>query len=163
GPFTEASPDLEAAVLRGLRERGYADGRTITIEYRYAEGHQEQLPALASELARLKVDILLGIGGDVALAFKSATNTIPIVLGMSTDPVRSGLATSLARPGRNLTGISFLFEELAGKRVELFREIIPQGSRLGVLWDPMHVDNDFVEVRAAARQRGIQVESFEVR
>ncbi len=162
GPFTEASPDLEAAVLRGLRERGYVDGKTLRIEYRYAQGRQERLPELAVDLARLKVDVLLGIGGDVAIAFKKATSTVPIVVGMSTDPVRSHLAASLARPGGNLTGISFLFDELAAKRVELFREIVPQGSRLAVLGDPTHVDNDFAEVQGAARRLGIQFQSLEI-
>ena len=162
-PFTETSPDLEAAVLRGLRERGYVDGKTITIEYRYAQGRRERLPELAADLARLKVDILLGIGGDVAEAYKKATGTMPIVVGMSNDPVRSRLAASLARPGGNLTGISFLFDELAAKRVELLRDILPQVSRLAVLWDPSHVDNDFAEVQDAARRLGIQLQSLEIR
>jgi len=162
-PFTETSPDLEAAVLRGLRERGYVDGRTITIEYRYAQGRKERLPELAADLVRLKVEVLLGIGGDVAEAFKKTTGTVPIVVGMSNDPVRSRLAASLARPGGNLTGISFLFDELAAKRVEVFREIMPQGSRLAVLWDPTHVDNDFAEVQGAARRLGIQLQSLEIR
>ena len=161
-PFTETSPDLEAAVLRGLRERGYVDGKTLAIEYRFAQGRQERLPELAADLAGLKVEVLLGIGGDVAEAFKKATSIKPIVVGMSTDPVRSRLAASLARPGGNLTGMTFLFEELAAKRVELFREIMPQGSRLAVLWDPSHIDNDFAEVQAAARRLGIQLQSLEI-
>jgi putative ABC transport system substrate-binding protein len=107
---------------------------------------------LATELVRLNVDILLGIGGDIALAFKKAT---------STDPVRSQLVSSLARPGGNLTGVSFVFDELAAKRVELLREVMPRLSRLGVLWDPSHVDNDFTEVRGAAR--GLPLQSLEVR
>ena len=162
-PFTETSPDLEAAVLRGLRERGYVDGRTITIEYRYAQGRQERLRELAADLARLKVEVLLGIGGDVGQAFKEATGTVPIVVGMSNDPVRSRLAASLSRPGGNLTGVSFIFNELAAKRVEVFKEIMPQGSRLAVLWDPAHVDNDFAEVQGAAGRLGIQVQSLEIR
>ena len=113
-------------------------------------------------MAGLKVEVLLGIGGDVAEAFKKATSIKPIVVGMSTDPVRSRLAASLARPGGNLTGMTFLFEELAAKRVELFREIMPQGSRLAVLWDPSHIDNDFAEVQAAARRLGIQLQSLEI-
>ena len=160
--FTETSPVLEAAVLRGLRERGYVDGKTLAIEYRYAQGRPERLPELAADLASLKVEVLLGIGGDAAVAFKKATSTVPIVVGMSTDPVRSRLAASLAHPGGNLTGITFLFDELAAKRVELFREIMPQGSRLAVLWDPTHVDNDFAEVQGAARRLGIQLQSLEI-
>jgi len=163
GPFTETSPDLEAAVLRGLRERGYVDGKTLSIEYRYAHSRHERLPELAADLVRLKVDLLLGIGGDVAAAFKGATSTVPIVVGMSTDPVRSQLAASLARPGGNLTGVTFLFDQLAAKRVELFREIVPQGVRLAVVYDPTHIDNDFTEVQAAARRLGIQLQPLEIR
>ena len=160
--FTETSPGLEAVVLRGLQERGYIDGKTFAIEYRYAQGRQERLPELAADLAGLRVQVLLGLGGDVAEALKKATSTVPIVVGMSTDPVRSRLAASLARPGGNLTGVTFLFDELAAKRVELFREIMPQGTRLAVLWDPTHVDNDFAEVQGAARRLGIQLQSLEI-
>jgi putative ABC transport system substrate-binding protein len=120
------------------------------------------LEGLAYELARSKVDILAGIGGDVAVALRKATKTIPIVVAMSTDPVRSQLASSLARPGGNLTGITFLFDELAAKRVELFREMLPNGSRLAVLWDPSHVDNDFTEVQTAARRQNIKLQSLEL-
>jgi putative ABC transport system substrate-binding protein len=162
-PFSETSPDLEASMLVGLRGLGYVDGSTLAIEYRYARGQSERLADLAAELARSKVDILTGIGGDVAAALQKATKTIPIVVAMSTDPVRSQLAASFARPGGNLTGVSFLFDELAAKRVELFREMLPKGSRLAVLWDPSHVDNDFAEVRTAARRLNIKLQSIELR
>ena len=163
GPFLETSPELEASLLQGLRGLGYVDGKTFTIEYRYARGQSDRLGDLAAELARSRVDILAGIGGDIAAALKKATNTIPIVVAMSTDPVRSQLAVSFSRPGGNLTGVSFLFDEIAAKRVELFREILPNDSRLAVLWDPSHVDNDFTEIRKAAQRLDIKLQSLELR
>src|SRR2546425_11084795 len=108
GPFSDTSPGLDAAILRGLRELGYVDGKNVAVQYRYAEGRAERLPELATELVRLKVALLLGIGGDIAVAFQKATSTIPIVVGTSTDPVRARLVPSLARPGGNLTGVTFL-------------------------------------------------------
>lgn len=163
GAFSETSRALEGDVLRGLRDLGYVDGRTVAIEYRYAEGRPERLPALATELVRLNVDLLVGLGGDVAVLLKNATTSIPIVVATSTDPVRSQLAASLARPGGNLTGVTFLFDELAGKRVELLRELMPRAARLGVLWDPTHRDNDFPEMQGAARRLGLQLHSLEIR
>ena len=139
------------------------DGRNISIEYRHAEGRAERLPELAAELVRLKVNMLLAVGGDIAQVFKQATSSIPIVVAMSTDPVRSQLVASLARPGGNLTGVTYVFDELAAKRVELPKEIMPGVSRLGVLWDPTHVDNDFPSVQSAARRLGLQLQSLEVR
>jgi len=163
GPFTEASRGLEAAVLRELKERGYEDGRNLKIEYRHAEGRSERLPELAAELVRSKVNLLLALGGDVALALRRATTSIPIVVATSTDPVRSQLIASLAHPGGNLTGVTFVFDELAAKRVELLKEVMPRLSRLAVLWDPTHVDNDFPQVEIAARRLGLQLQSLEIR
>jgi putative ABC transport system substrate-binding protein len=163
GPFTEASRGLEAAVLRELKERGYEDGRNLKIEYRHAEGRSERLPELAAELVRSKVNLLLALGGDVALALRRATTSIPIVVATSTDPVRSQLISSLAHPGGNLTGVTFVFDELAAKRVELLKEVMPRLSRLAVLWDPTHVDNDFPQVEIAARRLGLQLQSLEIR
>jgi putative ABC transport system substrate-binding protein len=162
GPFTEASRGLEAAVLRELKERGYEDGRNLKIEYRHAEGRSERLPELAAELVRSKVNLLLALGGDVALALRRATTSIPIVVATSTDPVRSQLIASLAHPGGNLTGVTFVFDELAAKRVELLKEVMPRLSRLAVLWDPTHVDNDFPQVEIAARRLGLQLQSLEI-
>ena len=109
GPFLEAAPGLEPTILRALRELGHALGATLLIEYRYAEGRTDRPAPLALVLARLNVDLLLGIGGDIALAFKNATSRIPIVVATSTDPVRAQLVPSLARPGGNLTGVTFIF------------------------------------------------------
>ena len=162
GPFTEASRGLEAAVLRELKERGYEDGRNLKIEYRHAEGRSERLPELAAELVRSKVNLLLALGGDVAVALRRATTSIPIVVATSTDPVRSQLIASLAHPGGNLSGVTFVFDELAAKRVELLKEVMPRLSRLAVLWDPTHVDNDFPQVEIAARRLGLQLQSLEI-
>jgi putative ABC transport system substrate-binding protein len=161
--FSEASPGLEPIVLRWLRELGYTDGQNLAIEYRYAEGQADRLSQLAIEMTRLRVDLLLGIGGDIAVAFKHATTSIPIVVATSNDPIRAQLAASLARPGGNLTGLTFVSDELAGKRVELLREVMPHLSRLGVIWDPTHVDNDFAEVQVASLRLGVQLYSLEVR
>ena len=139
------------------------DGKNLAIEYRYAEGRSERLPELVDELVRLKVNLLLAVGGDIAAVLKKGTSTIPVVVAMSTDPVRAQLVASLARPGGNITGVTFVFDELAAKRVELVKEILPSVSRIGVLWDPTHVDNDFPEVQRAAQRLGVDVSSLEVR
>ncbi|MEK7385375.1 MAG: ABC transporter substrate binding protein, partial [candidate division NC10 bacterium] len=123
----------------------------IAIEYRYAEGRPERLPGLAAELVRLKVDLIFVLGGDVASVAKKATGTIPIVMGTSEDPVRAGLVASLARPGGNITGATWLFDEMAGKRLELLKEAVPGISRVAALWNPIHADNEFSEMRDSSR------------
>ena len=163
GVFSATSPGLDGAILRGLQDLGYVERQNLVVEYRYAEGHAERLGQLAMELVRLKVDLLLGVGGDVAAALRNATNSIPIVVATSTDPVRSQLVSSLAKPGGNLTGVTFVFDELAAKRVELLKEVMPKLSRVGVLWDPTHVDNDFPEMQGVAQRLGLQLQSLEVR
>ena len=127
-PFVEA-------FRQGLNELGYAEGRNISIEYRWAEGRDERLPRLAADLVRLKVDVIVAAGSAV-LPTKQATTTIPIVMPVATDPVGLGLVASLARPGGNITGISFLSEELPGKWLELLKEALPRISRVAVLRHP---------------------------
>ena len=117
---------------QGLRELGYVEGKNIVIEYRYAEGKLDRLPALAAELARLKVDIIVTTGRIPTRAAKEATSTIPIVMTQDSDPVGNGFVASLARPGGNITGLSTLAPELSGKRLELLKEIIPKLSRVAV-------------------------------
>jgi putative tryptophan/tyrosine transport system substrate-binding protein len=121
-----------------LRELGYIEGQHIAIEYRYAEGNLDRLPALAAELVRLKVDIIVVTGGDPDIrAAKNATKTIPIVMvGGGADPVEAGLVESLARPGGNVTGLTNLSSELGGKRLELLREAVPKVARVAVLDNP---------------------------
>ena len=121
------------AFRQGLRELGYVEGKNIVIEYRYAEGKLDRLPALAAELVRLKVDVIVTAGPAATRAAKEATVTIPIVMAQDHDPVGNGFVASLARPGGNITGLSTLAPELSGKRLELLKEIIPRLSRVAVL------------------------------
>ena len=121
------------AFRQGLRELGYVEGKNISIEYRFAEGKLDRLPALAAELVRLKVDLIITSGPPVTRAAKEATNTIPIVMANEADPVGSGVIVSLARPGGNVTGLSALYPELSGKRLELLTETVPKLSSVAVL------------------------------
>jgi putative tryptophan/tyrosine transport system substrate-binding protein len=121
---------------QGLRELGYQEGQQIAFEYRSAEGHYERLPALAAELVGLPVDVLVTWGTPAALAAQHATKTIPVVFTAVADPLLSGLVTSFARPGGNITGITHIPSELDTKRLELLTEAVPSASRVGVLWNP---------------------------
>ena len=135
-PATEST--RSEAIRQALRELGYVEGQNITIEYRYAEGKRDRQSALAAEIVRLKVDIIVTAGGDpLVQAAKNATKTIPIIMvGTGLDPVESGLVKSLARPGGNVTGITNLGRELSGKRLELLKEAVPKVARVAVLYDP---------------------------
>jgi ABC-type uncharacterized transport system substrate-binding protein len=121
------------AFLQGLRELGYVEGKTIVIEWRSAEGHLDRLPALAAELVRLKVDIIVSASPTTTRSIKDATSTIPIIMAQDSDPVASGFAASLAHPGGNVTGLSTLLPEISGKRVEILKEIVPRLARIAVL------------------------------
>jgi putative tryptophan/tyrosine transport system substrate-binding protein len=135
---TFASPLVEA-FRHGLRERGWVEGQNLAIEYRWAEGSVERLPALAAELVHLHVDVIVTIGGTPAsLAAKHATDTIPIVMAVGADPVGTGLVASLARPGGNITGLTLFVPELEGKRLELLKEAVPGLSRVAVLANPVN-------------------------
>lgn len=149
---------------RSLRELGYIEGKNITYETRSAEGNVDRFPALAEELVRLKVDVLVASSSNEALAFKNATKTIPIVLIGQFDPVASGLVDSLARPGGNITGITTLAPALSGKRLELLKETIPKLSRVAVLWNPKSggAGESWKESQLAARELGLQLHSMEV-
>ena len=128
GPYIEA-------LRQGLRERGYVDGKNITIEYRGAEGKLDRIPSIVQELVQLKVDILIAPIPGAIRAAKQATKTIPIVMVAGMDPVATGLVDSLAHPGGNITGISTLSQDLNGKRLELLKEVVPRLSRVGILLD----------------------------
>jgi putative ABC transport system substrate-binding protein len=159
-----APPRGREEVIRRLRELGYVDGKTIAYEFRYADNNFERLPALADELVRLKLDLLIAPGTAGALALKQATKTIPIVFLDVTDPVAAGLVDSLARPGGNITGFSSVESLLAGKRLELIKETVGKLSRAAVLWDPRNPGSklEWQDSQAAARQLDLQLHSLEV-
>ena len=135
-----ASPSANAgrieAFRQGLRELGYIEGKNVIIEVRYAEGKLDRLPALAAELVRLNVDLIVTVGPAVTRPVKEATGSIPIVMAFDSDPVGSGFIASLARPGGNITGLSSLSPELTGKRLELLKETVPKLLRVAVLGNP---------------------------
>jgi len=135
-PTFDADPKIGLNAFRqGLRELDYVEGQTIALEVRWAENHPERWPDLAADLVRLPVDIIVAGDTAAALAAKHATSTIPIVMAVSFDPVRDGLVSSLAQPGRNITGLSIMVPELAGKRLELLREAVPGLARVALLLD----------------------------
>ena len=153
-----------AAFVQRLRELGWIEGRTVAIEYRWAEGRSERFTEIAAEFVRLKVDVILSVGSAAAVA-KQATSTIPIVFALAADPVGSGLVASLARPGGNLTGLSILSSELAGKRIELLREVLPGLRRLAIIGNVGSVSSvlEIAEAQAAARKLGLDVDVLEIR
>lgn len=162
--FSTPTTDPNVPVWRdALRDLGWIEGRNLTLEYRYAEGRAERLPQLAADLVRRAPDLIYALGGDVAPFAKNATRSIPIVMAVSNDPVEAGLVASLARPGGNVTGLTFLLSDLAAKRLELLHEIAPRASRIAVLWNPEHADPDFKETQAAAPTLGVRIVSLEVR
>jgi len=162
------APHMREAFLQGLRDLGYVEGRNVVIEYRDAEGNVERLPALAAELVALKVDVIVAGGTPQALAAKQATRTVPIVFAAAGDPVTSGLVTSLARPGGNLTGLSALAPELVGKCLEHLKQAVPGVSRVAVLWQPgaypERTEKDMLKgADVAARALGVRLQFVEAR
>ncbi len=162
GTVPAGSSDLIAGFREGLRQLGYVEGKSIVIEYRFAEGRTEQLPTLAVELVSLNVDVLLAQGTPVTLAAKRATATIPIVIVGPSNPVEVGLIASLARPGGNVTGVSSGYVDVAAKWVELLREVVPKASRIGYLENLDNLANQtFVKhVMTAGRTLGVAVRVF---
>ena len=158
GPSGPFSP-LMAAFLEGLSEAGYVEGQNVAIEYRWAEGHYDRLPALAADLVDRKVDLIMAGSPPSALAAKSATATIPIVFRGGADPVGDGLVASLARPGGNLTGVSFVADELTAKRLELLSELVPRARVIALLMNPNNASAERVirDVQVAARTKGLQL------
>jgi ABC-type uncharacterized transport system substrate-binding protein len=158
----ESDPNL-AAFRQGLSELGYVDSRNIKLEYRYAAGKPERLRDLAAELVAAKPDVIVALGGDVAPSARAATSTIPIVAIVSNDPVESGLVASMAHPGSNVTGVTFVSSDLAAKRLQFLKDIAPRVSRVGILWNPDHVDPEYRETQKAATSLGVRLHSLEVR
>ncbi len=151
---------LVAAFRQGLNETGYIEGQNLAIEYRWAEGHYDRLPALAADLVERKVAVIAALGGTPsARSAKNATPTIPIVFSMGDDPVAIGLIASLARPGGNLTGLSFLVTELTPKRLELLIELVPQAKMIALLINPANTgaERSVRETQEAARAKGVQL------
>ena len=159
---------LDAAVLdrlrglrQGLKESGYVEGENVTIVYRWAENRNDRLPELATELARRQVAAIVASGPPAALAAKAATTSIPIIFSVADDPVRLGLVTSLSRPNGNITGINVLNAEVAAKRLELLRELLPGANRIAVLLNPAggpQTETQMKDVSAAARAMGLQIQ-----
>jgi ABC-type uncharacterized transport system substrate-binding protein len=158
----QADPQMETA-RRALRDLGYVEGQNLAIEYRSAEGQPERLPDLAADLVRMKPDVLFALGGDVTPAVVKATQTIPIVFTSSADPVQLGFVASLARPGGNATGVTFLLDELASKRLEILKQAASRVSRVGFLWNPDHPDNELTEAERAAASLGVELKPLAVR
>ena len=150
----------------GLRELGYVEGQNVLIEYRFAEGQIDRFPEFAAELARLKVDVIVAAGGNgITHAAQQATSTIPIVMTNVLDPIGSGFIASLARPGGNITGLTAISSDLAGKRVQLLKETFPKAARLAVLFDPRDASKlvELKEVQGAAHGLGIKLHAIEAR
>jgi putative tryptophan/tyrosine transport system substrate-binding protein len=169
GFMGESTPEGQrqwvAAFVQRLGERGWSEGRNVTIEYRWAGGHNERFADIVTDLVRLKVDVIVTQGTPAVLAAKQATSVIPVVFAIAGNPVANGLVASLARPGSNITGLTNQSAELAGKRIELLREVIPGLRRLAIL---ANVDNPSVvldarEVQAAAQTLGLEVTTAEIR
>jgi putative ABC transport system substrate-binding protein len=159
------NPALMAAFHQGLSETGYVEGQNLAIEYRWAEGHYDRLPALAADLVARKVDLIAAFGGiPAALAAKSATSTIPIVFSVG-DPVDLGLVANLARPGGNLTGVSTLAPELSPKRLELISELVPQAGVIALLVNPNNSNTERIigDMQEAARAKGVQLPILKAR
>jgi putative tryptophan/tyrosine transport system substrate-binding protein len=160
-----AASEWVVAFVQRLRELGWIEGRTVAIDYRWAEGREERFAEVAAELVRLKVDVIVTSGTPAVMASKQATSVIPIIFATAGDPVGNGLVASLARPGGNVTGLSTLGADLAGKRLEILREIIPGLGRLAIMGN---VGNPFTvlelgEVQAAAHTLGLEVVALEIR
>ncbi|HUO63840.1 MAG TPA: ABC transporter substrate-binding protein [Terriglobales bacterium] len=169
GFLSGATPSGYAVLLEalrlGLRDHGYVEGENITIEYRWAEGKYERLPALAAELVRLKVDLIITQGTPAALVAKQATKTIPIVMAIAGNPVETGIVESYARPGGNITGSSFFWGELNAKRLELMKDLNPSLARAGVLMNPDNpaMKSLFDEMEKRAQALNVRLQSVNVR
>jgi putative ABC transport system substrate-binding protein len=168
GAPTPANPDPSADAFRqGLRDLGHVDGKNILVDFRYAEGELDRIPAIVAEFVQRKVDVLVSPSSPAILEAKRTTKTIPIVMTITVDPVVAGMVESLARPGGNVTGLTRLTRDLSGKRLELLKETIPGISRVGVLWSATTATpgqaTAFTVYEAAARELKLRLQSLEVR
>ena len=158
------SPGLPA-LLEGLRQLDWIEGKTIVLEYRYADNRNDRLPELAAELVRLNVDVIVAAGTLAPLAAKRATATIPLVMTSAGDPLGTRLVSSLAKPGGNVTGLSLMSPDISGKRLELIKHIVPDVLRVAIMWNATNPYPALVfrQTEAAARQLKLEVQSLEVR
>ena len=149
---------IDRSLRDSLAQRGLVDGGSIEVTYRYANGASALLAELAGELVPQKPDMLLGVGGDVVKAlFDASKGSIPIVGGVSDNPLRAGIAASLARPGKNFTGVTYLTDEMAAKRMELLKEVVPHAKRVAVIFNPLHLDDELTFARRGAESLGINL------
>jgi putative ABC transport system substrate-binding protein len=157
--FGDASPGpIDQSLKDALSQGGFVDGGNLHIIYRYANGNSTRLPELAEELVAQKPDLLLAVGGDVIKAlFDASKGTIPVVGGVSDSPVRAGLAVSLANPGKNFTGVTFLTDEMAAKRMELLSEVAPDSRRIAIIFNPQHLDDELTFARKGAQSLGVDI------
>ena len=162
---TSSQGQWVAAFVQRLRELGWVEGRTVAIEYRWAEGRPERFAEIAAEFVRLKVDVILAVGTEAALAAKQATAVLPIVFSLAGDPVGTSLAASLARPGGNVTGLSIQASDSAAKRVELLREVVPALRRLAIMANAAYPAGvlEIGEIHAVAHTLGLEVVPLELR
>ena len=154
----DASARYVAAFRKGLSEVGVVEGQNVTVEYHWLEGRHDRLPALMADLVRRQVAVMATVGNVPTLAAKAATATIPIVFGVADDPVRLGLVASFARPGGNATGINFLNQEVASKRLRLLHELVPNAVRVAVLLNPANTETELRIVQEAAPTIGLQIQ-----
>ena len=157
--------NLWKQLFDGLRDHGYVEGQNLITEWRYPEGQPERWPELAGELVGLNVDVIVAATTPAALAAKKVTSTVPIVIPSAFDPVGAGLASSLAKPGGNVTGLGLLTPEVSAKALTLLKEVVPHASRIAVLWNPANPANALIlrEVETVARATGLELHSQQVR
>jgi len=162
--FGGATPGpIDQSLKDALAERGLIDGRSIEFLYRYANGMPAELPKLAEQLVAQKPDLLLAIGGDVIKAlFDASKGAIPIAGAVSDSPMRAGIATSLARPGKNFTGLTFLTDEMAEKRMELLKDLVPTTRRVAAIFNPQHLDDEMRFARHGADSLGIELIAYPI-
>jgi putative tryptophan/tyrosine transport system substrate-binding protein len=154
---------IDQSLKDALAQAGLLDGRNLEIVFRYANGMTDRLPELAADLVTQKPNLLLAVGGDVIKPlFEASHGSIPIVGGVSDSPMRAGIAVSLARPGKNFTGITFLTDEMAGKRIELLKEVAPNARRVAVIFNPLHFDDEVTFARRGAESLGIELTSHPI-
>ncbi len=148
---------IDQSLKDALAQGGLVDGRNIEIVFRYANGRSDRLAELSAELIAQKPNLLLAVGSPVVNLFEASKGGVPIVGGVSDSPVRSGMAVSLARPGKNFTGVTFLTDEMAAKRIELLKEVAPNAKRVAVVFNPQHFDDEVTFARRGAESLGIEL------